>query len=309
MSDLNPTELGIPQWWQFMYPLLQVASDGRDWARRDFYPAAVDRAGVPEDLRALQHKSGDLVAEHRAGWAKSGLVRARLLEAVGRGVFRISDAGRAFLAAHPDGFSLTDVESLPAWEEYEPKRRGGSKPALHPTGDAEVADLAPDDLLDAAESSIEESVAVELLQKLRDGDWRFFERTVRRLLTAMGYGTEGERLRTTRAGDGGIDGVINRDALGLDRIYIQAKRFRDSAVDSDTVRTFLGSLDTQKASFGVIFTTSRFTADAVEAADRSSKSVVLIDGRRLANLMIRYRIGTQIRRTVEIVEVDEDFFE
>ena len=235
-------------------------------------------------------------------------MRARLLEPVGRGVFRITEAGRSFLAAHPDGFSLADVEQLPAWEEYEPKRRR-LKPTDDPIGEAEVTDLAPDDLLDAAESSIEESVAVELLQKLRDGDWRFFERTVRRLLTAMGYGTEGERLRTTRAGDGGIDGVINRDALGLDRIYIQAKRFRDSAVDSDTVRTFLGSLDTQKASFGVIFTTSRFTIDAVEAADRSSKSVVLIDGRRLAELMIRYRIGTQVRRTVEIVEVDEDFFE
>ncbi len=103
--------------------------------------------------------------------------------------------------------------------------------------------------------------------------------------------------------------MINRDALGLDRIYIQAKRFRDSAVDSDTVRTFLGSLDTQKAGFGVFFTTSRYTKDAEVAADRSSKSVVLIDGERLAGLMIRYRIGTQVRRTVEVVEVDEDFFE
>ena len=79
MADQNPTDLGVPQWWQFMYPLLQVASDGRDWARREFYPAAVKRAGVPDELRQLQHKSGDFVAEHRAGWAKSGLVRARLL--------------------------------------------------------------------------------------------------------------------------------------------------------------------------------------------------------------------------------------
>jgi restriction system protein len=117
MSAANPTQLGIPQWWQFMYPLLQVASDGREWARRDFYPAAVERAGVPDELRALQHKSGDYVAEHRAGWAKSGLVRARLLEAVGRGVFRITDAESAFLAAHPDGFMLADVEALPAWKE------------------------------------------------------------------------------------------------------------------------------------------------------------------------------------------------
>lgn len=309
MTPPNPTELGVPQWWQFMHPLLEVASDGRDWARRDLYPAAVERAGVPDELRALQHKSGDYVAEHRAGWAKSGLVRARLLETVSRGVFRITNAGREFLAAHPDGFTVADVEALPAWEEYQPKRRQSNQPVGASVAEGAAADLAPDDLLDAAESSSDQAVSVELLQKLRDGDWKFFERTVLRLLTKMGYGTEGAALRRTTAGDGGIDGVINRDALGLDRIYIQAKRFRESTVSSDTVRTFLGSLDTQKANFGVFFTTSRFTTDAVDAAHWSSKSVVLVDGPTLAALMIKHRIGTQVRRTVEIVEIDEDFFE
>lgn len=309
MTSVNPTDLGIPQWWQFMHPLLEVASDGRDWARRDFYPAAVERAGVPEELRLLQHKSGDYVAEHRAGWAKSGLVRARLLETVSRGVFRITQAGREFLAAHPDGFTAADVEALPAWQEYEPKRRQSHRTVEGASTETEVVDLAPDDLLDAAESSSDQAISVELLQRLRDGDWKFFERTVLRLLTKMGYGTEGAALRHTSSGDGGIDGVINRDALGLDRIYIQAKRFGDSTVSSDTVRTFLGSLDTQKANFGVFFTTSRFTKDAEDAAHWSSKSVVLVDGRRLAQLMIKYRIGTQVRRTVEIVQIDEDFFE
>lgn len=309
MTSVNPTDLGIPQWWQFMHPLLEVASDGRDWARRDFYPAAVERAGVPEELRLLQHKSGDYVAEHRAGWAKSGLVRARLLETVSRGVFRITQAGREFLAAHPDGFTAADVEALPAWQEYEPKRRQSHRTIEGTSTETEVVDLAPDDLLDAAESSSDQAISVELLQRLRDGDWKFFERTVLRLLTKMGYGTEGAALRHTSSGDGGIDGVINRDALGLDRIYIQAKRFGDSTVSSDTVRTFLGSLDTQKANFGVFFTTSRFTKDAEDAAHWSSKSVVLVDGRRLAQLMIKYRIGTQVRRTVEIVQIDEDFFE
>lgn len=309
MTSVNPTDLGIPQWWQFMHPLLQVASDDRDWARRDFYPAAVEQAGVPEELRLLQHKSGDYVAEHRAGWAKSGLIRARLLETVSRGVFRITDAGREFLAAHRDGFTVADVEALPAWQEYEPKRRQSHQTIDDTNTKTEVGGLAPDDLLDAAESSSDQAVSVELLQKLREGDWKFFERTVLRLLTKMGYGTEGAALRRTSSGDGGIDGVINRDALGLDRIYIQAKRFAESTVSSDTVRTFLGSLDTQKANFGVFFTTSRFTKDAADAAHWSSKSVVLIDGQRLAQLMIKYRIGTQVRRTVEIVEIDEDFFE
>lgn len=309
MTDLNVTELGIPQWWQFMYPLLQVAADGREWARRDLYSAALDRAGVPEDLRLIQYgPSGNYAAENRVGWAKSALTRARLLESVRRGVFRITDAGRAFLADHPYEFKQSELEALRAWDEYEVKRRVSTQHESLP----EIVDTPssdPDDLLDAAEAATDQSVAVDLLQRLRDGDWRFFERTVRSLLTAMGYGTEGTKLRATTSGDGGIDGVINRDALGLDRIYIQAKRFRETAVDSDAVRTFLGSLDTQKAGFGVFFTTSRYTRDAEVAADRSSKSVVLIDGERLASLMIRYRIGTQVRRTVEIVEVDEDFFE
>lgn len=310
MTDQNVTELGIPQWWQFMYPLLQVAADGRDWARRDLYSAALDRAGVSEDLRLVQYgSSGNYAAENRVGWAKSALTRARLLETVRRGVFRITDAGRAFLADHPYEFKQSDLEELPVWDEYEVKRRVSTS---QPEALLEIVDTPssdPDDLLDAAKANTDQSVAVDLLQRLRDGDWRFFERTVRQILAAMGYGTEGTKLRATTSGDGGIDGVINRDALGLDRIYIQAKRFRESAVDSDTVRTFLGSLDTQKAGFGVFFTTSRYTRDAEMAADRSSKSVVLVDGERLAGLMIRYRIGTQVRRTVDIVEVDEDFFE
>lgn len=312
MAEPTPTELGLPQWWQFMYPLLQVASDGKEWPRRDLYAAALDVAGVSDELRSIQYgTSGNLAAENRVGWAKSALTRARLLTTVRRGTFQISDAGREFLASHPYEFKQADLEKLPAWDEYEVKRRTApalaAKPPVPAEGEVPASD--PDQLLDAAEAATEQAVAVELLQRLRDREWQFFERTVRRLLTEMRYGTEGARLRTTSSGDGGIDGVINRDALGLDRIYIQAKRFRESAVDSDTVRTFLGSLDTQKASFGVFFTTSRFTKDAEEAADRSSKSVVLIDGERLAALMIRHGVGVQVRRVVQIVEVDEDFFE
>ncbi|GAA3209717.1 hypothetical protein GCM10017690_19450 [Microbacterium terregens] len=110
MTDLNVTELGIPQWWQFMYPLLQVAADGREWARRDLYSAALDRAGVPEDLRLIQYgPSGNYAAENRVGWAKSALTRVRLLESVRRGVFRITNAGRAFLADHPYEFKQSEL--------------------------------------------------------------------------------------------------------------------------------------------------------------------------------------------------------
>lgn len=115
VTERNATELGIPRWWQFMYPLLQAAADGDEWARRDLYSAALDKAGVPDELRTIQYgTSGNYAAENRVGWAKSALTRARLLETVRRGVFRITDAGRAFLEAHPYEFKQSELEALVA---------------------------------------------------------------------------------------------------------------------------------------------------------------------------------------------------
>lgn len=317
MADLNPTELGVPQWWQFMYPLLQVASDGRDWARRDLYPAAVERAGVPDDLRKLQHKSGDYIAEHRAGWAKSGLVRVRLLVAVRRGVFRITDAGREFLAAHTDGFTLDDVKALPAWDEYEPERRRASQSAGRPGADRIVMESAPDELLDPVEqieegiARIEDEVTAELLMRLHANAPAFFEQAVLDLIVAMGYGgADGTATRTQLSNDNGIDGIIDQDALGLSRVYIQAKRYAlDASVGRPDIQGFVGALHGAQANQGVFITTGRFSTGAKAYADSVATRVVLIDGARLTRLMIRYGVGVQVKRTVHIVEIDEDFFE
>ncbi|MBG6094237.1 restriction endonuclease [Nocardioides luteus] len=317
MTDVNPTELGIPQWWQFMYPLLQVTSDGSDWARRDLYPAVVERAGVPDDLRKLQHKSGKYIAEHRASWAKSGLVRARLLLAVRRGLFRITDAGREFLSAHPDGFTLADVKALPAWAEYEPERRQSSQSADAPGGERSSAERAPDELLDPVEqiedgiARIEAEVAAELLMRLHANAPAFFEQAVLDLIVAMGYGgADGTATRTQLSNDNGIDGIVDQDALGLSRVYIQAKRYAlDASVGRPDIQGFVGALHGAQANQGVFITTGRFSTGAKVYADSVATRVVLIDGARLARLMIRYGVGVQVKRTVHIVEIDEDFFE
>lgn len=317
MSELKPTELGIPQWWQFMYPLLQVTSDGRDWARRDLYSAAVERAGVPEDLRALQHKSGKYIAEHRAGWAKSGLVRARLLVAVRRGLFRITDAGREFLSTHAEGFTLADVKALSAWDEYEPERRQPSQTVGGHGGDRNIAELAPDELLDPVEqiedgiARIEAEVVTELLVRLHANEPAFFEQAVLDLIVAMGYGgADGTATRTQLSNDNGIDGIVDQDALGLSRVYIQAKRYAlDASVGRPDIQGFVGALHGAQANQGVFITTGRFSTGAKAYADSVATRVVLIDGARLARLMIRYGVGVQVKRTVHIVEIDEDFFE
>lgn len=163
MSDTNFTAAGIPQHGQLALPLLQVIADGNEWTRRDLVVATLDRAGVPQELRELQYgESGHYAAENRVGWAKSELTRAQLIEPVRRGVFRITDAGRAFLAAHPNGFTQATLEALPAWDEYVPKRRTSSASTMRPgqvigepmaTSDPQT----PDERIDDAVAELEDA--------------------------------------------------------------------------------------------------------------------------------------------------------
>ena len=315
MVEINLTDAGLPQHGQLAHPLLTVLSDGRERTRREFSKETLDLAGVPQELREIQYeRSGNFAADNRVGWAKSELARARLIEPVRRGVYRITDAGQAFLEAHPAGFVKADLESLPAWDEYVVRRRGRSRAAELPA----AQDLAisavddprtPDEIIDAAVEELEEDVRSQLLLRLKEGEPDFFERVVRQLLVQMGYGAEGKLARLTGAGDSGIDGVVDRDELGLSRIYIQAKRYDEAAVGRPAVQAFVGALATRGAATGVFFTTSRFTESARDAADRVSQEVALIDGPRLAELMIKHRVGVQVERLVETVRLDEDFFE
>jgi restriction system protein len=228
-----------------------------------------------------------------------------------RGTFVITPTGRELLAQHPHLITVADLEQLPAFTDYVPQR---GRPSAGDT--AEIADLAaalsdqtPQDLIESGVDAIEDDVKSKLLERLRGTDPLFFEQVVRTILVKMGYGTEGVLKRLKGSGDGGIDGKIDRDELGLSQIYVQAKRYaEENVVGRPAIQSFVGALATRGANVGVFFTTSKFSGEAIDAAERVTQDIALVDGLRLTELMIKHRVGVQIARTVEIVKIDEDFF-
>lgn len=157
--------------------------------------------------------------------------------------------------------------------------------------------------------AIEDDVKSKLIERLRGADPLFFEQVMRSILVSMGYGTEGELSRLPGSGDGGLDGKIDRDELGLSQIYVQAKRYaEDNVIGRPAIQAFVGALATRGASVGVFFATSKFSKEATDAAERVQQDVALVDGLRLTELMIKHRVGVQVARSVDIVKIDEDFF-
>lgn len=312
MSENAATVSQLPKWHQFMTPLLTVLSDGRAWRKRDLEQAILDLLHVPQEQREEMLDSGQFRALNRIGWATSKLRMAEAIIAPQRALFQITDAGRELLAQHPDGISVRALESIPAYRDHVPAR-GRLAESLHEDSDAAAQadgdESTPEERIRAGQAAILADVRSSLLQRLRESDPYFFERVVRQLLVEMGYGAEGELTRFVGSGDSGIDGVIDRDELGLSRIYIQAKRYAaDNIVGRPALQGFFGALVTRGASTGVFFTTSRFTAEAIDAAERSSQEVALVDGNRLTGLMIKHRVGVQVSERIELVKLDEDFF-
>jgi len=240
----------------------------------------------------------------------SYLTRVEAIERPARARYRITSKGTELLATHPDGITeaILRTIALPGDEWWLAKSSSGS--ITPPIIDTEGEPLDPMEQIEAGLERISSDVAADLLQRLQNKPPVFFESAVVKLLVAMGYGgADGKATVTQQSNDGGIDGIIDRDALGLDRIYIQAKRYAsDSAVLRPEVQAFVGALS-GKASSGVFLTTGRFSSGAVEYAANAHTRVILVDGSRLTRLMIRYGVGVQIRQTLHIPEVDEDFFE
>jgi len=272
--------------------------------------AVVDAVGLSEVQRSELLPSGQSRAFNRIGWATSALRRANALASPTRGSFAITATGQELLSGHPQAVTVADLEQVPACTAYVPIRSTAKHTApAEGTDSASVDDQTPQDLIQAGLDAIEDDVKAKLLERLRGGDPYFFESVVRRLLVAMGYGVESALARLPGSGDGGIDGVIDRDELGLNKIYIQAKRYaEENGVGRSKIQEFVGALATRGASVGVFFTTSRFSAEAKDAVGRVAQDIALVDGLRLAELMIRHKVGVEVSRTVDIVRIDENFF-
>lgn len=298
-----------PTWDQYMAPSLQVLSDGEVHKARQVCNTAADILGVSVEQRQVLIPSGQQRYLNRSLWALSYLSRAGAVERLSRGHYRITDVGRSLLAAHPSGFTEKTLRTIPGY--VVPGSSGSAQPATrNDTGSEEASELSPTEQVEQGIDRIHATVAEDLLKRLHTQEPAFFEQAVLDLLMAMGYGgTEGRATRTQLSGDGGIDGVIDQDALGLSRVYVQAKRYApDNSVSRPEIQSFVGALQ-GKAGQGVFITTGRFSSGAVHYAENLPIRVALIDGTRLARLMIKYRVGVQVRKTYDVVAVDEDFFE
>ena len=302
-----------PTWDQYMIPSLHVLVDGQVRRSREIVGRAADLLQLSENDRAVLIPSGQEQWKNRGNWALSYLARAGAVERPSRGRYVITAVGRELLEAHPGGMTEKDLRSVPGYDSPRLARKPtvDAAPATPAPVVEERTALDPDEQIENGIARIHADVADQLLTRIQAQDPEFFEKAVLDLLMAMGYGgAEGSATRTQLSRDGGIDGIIDQDALGLSRIYVQAKRYAsDNTVGRPAIQEFVGALAGNAANQGVFLTTSRFSADAQKYADQVQARVVLVDGAKLARLMIRYGVGVQVRRTVQIVDVDEDFFE
>ena len=303
----------MPSWEGFMIPTLRVLSDGIERHWRDFQPLVANEARLTEQQQTQMLPSGKgLTFHNRIGWGVSFLTNVGALQRPKRGHYQITDAGRELIRLFPNGARERDVKALGVDPNSPIRVYQASAPrAINtaPVIEVDAEALTPIEQVQSGIERIHEEVATDLLTRLQGKEPGFFEQAVVDLLLAMGYGgTTGTGNVTQLSNDGGIDGVIDQDILGLNRVYIQAKRYADgNTVGRPDLQAFVGALS-GKADSGVFITTSRFSEGAQTYAENVPTRIILINGKRLTSLMIRYGVGVQARETYKVVEVDEDFF-
>ena len=303
----------IPTYEACMRPLLQILSDGQTHSTKDITQAIEAHFDLSDEERERLLPSGQTrYIVNRVGWAKTYLKNAGLLENVQRGHIRITESGRQFLVSHPNGISAADLMATPSFVEFLQRRRDPDATTIESPGTESIpreSEATPDEAIESAYEDIREALAVEILDQVLKASPVFFERLVLDLLIAMGYGgsrpERGTHLGQT--GDGGIDGIINEDKLGLDIICVQAKRWKDS-VGRPVVQAFAGSMEAHRAKKGVMISTSTFTRESRDFVERIERKIVLIDGRQLAQLMIDHNVGVTVAKTYTIKKVDLDYF-
>ena len=303
--------MGIPDFQSIMLPLLTCLSDHQERSMRDLAELLAQYFGLTQEEKAERLPSGQqTILNNRVAWSKSHLKNAGLLENPSRGLVRISDLGLKVLAQKPAVINVKFLKQFPTYLAFIGKSSSADRPEIVDKASSEEEQRTPLERMDSAFLTLEQVTADDLLSKLQACSPAFFESVVVKLLMAMGYGgIAGEGTVTGRSGDGGIDGVIKQDKLGLDIVCIQAKRWEGS-VGRPVIQSFVGSMDLERAKKGVILTTSTFTKDAHDFVNRiEGKKVVLIGGKRLAELMIEQNLGVIKTKTYELKEVSNDFFD
>jgi restriction system protein len=296
----------IPDYESLMLPLLRVAGDKREHRPREMTDCLADQFKLSPEERAAQLPSGVKdVMYSRVHWAKTYLLEAGLLESVARGRYRITQRGLDVLASNPSRIDNKYLEQYKEFLDFRRRRR----PTSPGDDNGAVEAHTPEELLESSYQELRDALAQELLARIKSAPAEFFEQLVVDLLVGMGYGGSRKDAGKAvgRSGDGGIDGIIKEDKLGLDVVYIQAKRW-DSTVGRPTVQTFVGSLVGRRATKGVLITTSDFAAPARQYVREIDKNIVLIDGEELAQLMIDHDIGVTEVAAYKVKKVDLDYF-
>src|SRR6266436_3083871 len=298
----------IPKYDEMMLPVLRILGDGGEHLQRELADQIADHFKLtPQERAERLPKVKATYLRHRLGWAGFSLRRAGLAESPRTGTLQITDEGRTLLASNPSQLRASDLKRFPAYAAFVERMK--SEPEI-PETKIESAHETPEERIEAAFSDLNQTLVGELLTRLSTVDPFRFERIVLDLLVAMGYGGSFKEAAavTQKTGDEGIDGVINEDRLGLDVIYVQAKRWK-SSIGRPEIQNFVGALAGKKAAKGIFITTSEFHDNATEYVAGLHNKIILLGGRRLAELMIEHGIGVEEEHAYSVKKIDSDYFE
>lgn len=305
--------MAIPKFEDFLYPFLYRLKDTDNVSIKDMKKSIIEHFHLSEEDCKLRTKSGSTnQLDDRLGWSRQWLRRALFIEIPQRGMYKITDRGTEYLKSHTD-LRQIDLMKYPEFADFATSTGTIKKPTSKVVTESEDAEHTPTEQMENAYQSIIKDLAADLLQKVSKQSAQFFERLVVDLLLKMGYGGSfsDAGMVTQYSHDDGIDGIIREDKLGLDKIYIQAKRYNTTnIIGKPQIQQFVGALDEQKASKGVFITTSSYSSAARKyAEEKVSKKIVLIDGEELVRYMIQYNVGVSLKYVYEVKRIDSDYFE
>jgi restriction system protein len=300
--------MAIPDYQSIMLPLLKFIRDGREHSFRETVEALATQFELTASERKELLPSGQqAIFDNRVGWARTYLKKAGLIKSARRGFFQITDRGMQTLSEDLPEINVKYLRRFKEFVEFQTVKRG---PIVGSQDQAETIDKTPEEMIEVGYAKLKSDLAAELLMKVKECSAVFFERLVVDLLVRMGYGGSradaGKAVGQTR--DGGIDGIIKEDKLGLDAVYIQAKKWDETVVGRPEVQKFVGALQGQRAKKGVFITTSSFSSDAVDYVSKIDNKVVLIDGVELASLMIDNELGVSSVARYDLRKIDVDYF-
>ena len=307
--------MSVPDFQTIMLPFLQNLNDGNKQSLNQVIENLASHYKLTPDDLALQVPSGKMgLFRNRVGWSRSYLKNAGLIHYPERGVYQITQVGLDYVKTNPEKLRMQELLQFPMYNEWRStfNSNTGSQESENESSKIEEEELTPQERLTTTIDAINQQLASDILDNLKGNTFQYFEKFVVQLLQSMGYGgfRKDSGMVTGASGDNGIDGIILQDVLGLESVGIQAKRFTTNNAGSGDIRNFIGSLAIKGFSKGVFLTTSSFSPEAIKTASESKQhKIILIDGKKLANLAIEFNVGVQVDETIQLKRIDMDFFE